>query len=317
MKNKVAVIAFGGNAIKKTKADNQLQQLSYADEACQRIIDIVRQNYGLIIVHGNGPQVGDILIQVENSKHEVKPFTLDVCGAMSQGSMGYMLANAMRNQLKKSNIEKDVSVVISQTVVDKKDPMFQNPTKFIGPVYKKEYLIKSLREEKKWIMKHYKGAEEEGWRRVVASPKPIKIIEENVILKLIKNGSIVIAGGGGGIPVCINEKGEIEGVEAVIDKDYTASLIAQKVKADLFVILTAVDLVYLNFGKENQKPLAKITIDEAKKHLNEGQFPPGSMGPKIHAAIEFIQGGGKEVLITSATNFKDALAAKTGTRIIK
>jgi carbamate kinase len=317
MKNKVAVIAFGGNAIKKTKADDQLQQLSYADEACQIIVDIVKQNYGLIIVHGNGPQVGDILIQIENSEHEVKPFTLDVCGAMSQGSMGYMLAGAMRNQLKKNNIKKDVAVVISQAVVDKEDPMFQNPTKFIGPVFKKEYLIKPLQDKKKWVMKYYGGAEEEGWRRVVASPRPIKIIEENVILQLIKNDSIVIAGGGGGIPVCLNEEGEIEGVEAVIDKDYTASLIARKVRADLFVILTAVDRVFLNYGKENQIPLAKITIDEAEKHLKEGQFPPGSMGPKIRAAIEFIQGGGKEVLITCAANFKDALAAKTGTRIVR
>jgi carbamate kinase len=317
MKNKVAVIAFGGNAIKKTKADDQLQQLSYADEACQIIIDIVKQNYGLIIVHGNGPQVGDILIQIENSEHEVKPFTLDVCGAMSQGSMGYMLAGAMRNQLKKNNIKKDVAVVISQAVVDKEDPMFQNPTKFIGPVFKKEYLIKPLQDKKKWVMKYYGGAEEEGWRRVVASPRPIKIIEEDVILQLIKSGSIVIAGGGGGIPVCMNEEGEIEGVEAVIDKDYTASLIARKVRADLFVILTAVDRVFLNYGKENEKPLAKISIKEAEKHLKEGQFPPGSMGPKVQAAIEFIQGGGKEVLITSAANFKDALAAKTGTRIVR
>jgi carbamate kinase len=317
MKSKVAVIAFGGNAIKKTKADDQLQQLNYADEACQRIIDIVKQDYGLIIVHGNGPQVGDILIQVENSEHEVKPFTLDVCGAMSQGSMGYMLAGAMRNQLKKNNIKKDVAVVISQAVVHKEDPMFQNPTKFIGPVFKKKYLIKPLQDKKKWVMKYYKGAEEEGWRRVVASPRPIKIIEEDVILQLIKSGSIVIAGGGGGIPVCMNDDGEIEGVEAVIDKDYTASLIARKVRADLFVILTAVDRVFLNFGKEDEKPLAKISIKEADAYLKEGQFPPGSMGPKIKAAIEFIQGGGKEVLITSAANFKDALAAKTGTRIVR
>lgn len=316
MDKKIAVIAFGGNAIKKSSDNDQWQQIENAYKACQRMIDIIKQGYELIIVHGNGPQVGDILIQVENSVDEVKPFSLDVCGAMSQGSMGYMLTFAMRNQLEKNKISKRAAVVISQVVVDKKDPMFHNPTKFIGPCYAK-YRADYLMREKKWKMKYYEGEKEKGWRRVVASPRPIKILEEEVIRSLVKSGSIVVAGGGGGIPVCINEKGEIEGVEAVIDKDYTASLIAQRVKADLFIILTAVERVYLNYGKSNQKPLVKMTIDEAERLLEEGQFPPGSMGPKIQAAIEFIQHGGKEVIITFAPQLKNAFAGKTGTRIVK
>jgi len=316
MNRKIAVIAFGGNAIKKSSENTQWQQIENANKACQRMIDIIRQGYELIIVHGNGPQVGDILIQVENSVDEVKPFTLDVCGAMSQGSMGYILTFAMRNQLKLNKINKEATVVISQVIVDKNDPMFQNPTKFIGPCYPK-YRADYLMQEKKWKMKYYEGEKEKGWRRVVASPRPIQIVEEDVIRHLVENGSIVVAGGGGGIPVRINEKGEIEGIEAVIDKDYTASLIAQKVKANLFIILTAVEQVYLNYGKKDQKPLVKMTVAEAKRYSEEGQFPLGSMGPKIQAAIDFVRQGGKEVIITSAPQLKNTLAGKTGTRIIK
>ena len=316
MDRKIAVIAFGGNAIKKSKKDDQSQQIKNAEAACQRLMDIIKQGYELLIVHGNGPQVGDILIQVENAVDEVKPFTLDVCGAMSQGSMGYILSSAMRTQLKKNRIKKEVGVIISQVIVDKDDPMFQNPTKFIGPCYPK-YRADFLQQKRKWVMKYYKGEDEKGWRRVVPSPRPIRIVEEEIIRHLVESGFIVVVGGGGGIPVSTSENGELKGIEAVIDKDYTASLIAQKVKADLFIILTAVDRVYLNYGKKEQKPLVKIKVDEAIRYLKEGHFPPGSMGPKIQAAIDFIQQGGNEVLITSAPRLKDALAEKSGTRIVK
>lgn len=314
MKEKIALIAFGGNAILPNgQRGLQKEQMKNAEKAAKMMMEIVLRGYELIVVHGNGPQVGNLLIQMEEASNKIPPFTLEVCDAMTEGSMGYMLEKALINELRKNSIDKEVVTVITQVIVDREDPAFQNPTKPIGPFYT-QYRAQQLMKEKKWIMVEDAGR---GWRKVVPSPRPIDIVPKRAIHDLVRSGRIVIAAGGGGIPVIINSKGLLEGVEAVIDKDYASALLASEVGADLFIILTGVDRVYLNYGKENQKEIKVMTVEEAKKYLEEGQFPPGSMGPKIKAAIQYIEAGGKEVLITSASKLKAALAKRSGTRIIQ
>lgn len=314
MREKIALIAFGGNAILPNgQRGLQKEQMKNSEKAAKMMMEIVSKGYELIVVHGNGPQVGNILIQMEEASNKIPPFTLEVCDAMTEGSMGYMLEKALINELRKNSIDKEVATILTQVVVDKEDPAFQNPTKPIGPFYT-QYRAQQLMKEKKWTMIEDAGR---GWRKVVPSPRPIDIIPKRVISELVRSGRIVIAAGGGGIPVIINSKGLIEGVEAVIDKDYASALLASEVGVELFIILTGVDKVYLNYGKENQKEIKVMKVKEAKKHLEEGQFPPGSMGPKIRAAIQYIEAGGKEVLITSASKLKAALANRAGTRIIQ
>jgi carbamate kinase len=249
---------------------------------------------------------------MEEAVNKVPPFTLDVCVAMTQGSMGYMLENGITNGLRKLGVEKDVVTISSQVVVDHNDPHMKRPTKPIGPFYT-YYRAKQLMDTAGWKMIEDSGR---GWRKVVSSPKPIRILAEKSIKAMVDQGAIVIAGGGGGIPVYKSPNGTYVGVEAVIDKDYTASLLAQSVKADMFTILTEIDIVYYNFGTPNPEPLSILPISKAKQFLEEGQFPEGSMGPKIRAAIEFIESGGKEVLITSASVLEEALKGNAGTRIV-
>ena len=312
MKRKIALIAFGGNAILPgTQRGLQSEQIKNAQKAAQLMIYIVKRGYDLIVVHGNGPQVGNLLIQMEESITKVPPFSLEVCDAMTEGSMGFMLEKAMVNELRKNSVDKDVATLITQVVVDREDPAFENPTKPVGPFYTK-YRAQMLRREKKWAMIEDSGR---GYRKVVPSPKPIDVIPKRIIQDLVLSGKIVIALGGGGIPVIINGRGLFEGVEAVIDKDYAASLVAREVKADLFIILTNVDRVCLNYGKPDEEPIEVMTVKQAEEHISQGQFPPGSMGPKIKAAIEYIQGGGKEVLITSANHLKASLINRSGTKI--
>lgn len=312
MKRKIALIAFGGNAIlPKTQRGLQSEQIKNAQKAAQLMIYIVKRGYDLIVVHGNGPQVGNLLIQMEESITKVPPFSLEVCDAMTEGSMGFMLEKAMVNELRKNSVDKDVATLITQVVVDREDPAFENPTKPVGPFYTK-YRAQMLRREKKWAMIEDSGR---GYRKVVPSPKPIDVIPKRIIQNLVHSGKIVIALGGGGIPVIINGRGLFEGVEAVIDKDYAASLVAREVKADLFIILTNVDRVCLNYGTPDEEPIEVMTVKQAEEHISQGQFPPGSMGPKIKAAIEYIQGGGKEVLITSANHLKASLINRSGTKI--
>ena len=313
MPQKIALIAFGGNALlPKNERGLQHEQMRNAQKAAKLMVHVVRKGYELIIVHGNGPQVGNILIQMEEAITKVPPFTLEVCDAMTEGSMGYMLEKAIINELRKNSIDKEVATILTQVVVDRDDPAFDNPSKPVGPFYSK-YRAQILMREKKWKMVEDAGR---GYRKVVPSPKPIDIVPKRIINDMVRGGRIVIAAGGGGIPVIINGRGFFQGVEAVIDKDYASSLLAREVKVDLFVILTAVDRVYLNYGKPNQKEIKVMTVAQAKKYLAQGQFPPGSMGPKIKAAIEFIEGGGKEVLITSANKLKAALINRAGTKII-
>jgi carbamate kinase len=313
MRRKIALIAFGGNALlPENQKGLQEEQMRNAQKAAEMMVQIIKKGYELIVVHGNGPQVGNILIQMEEASNKIPPFTLDVCDAMTEGSMGYMLEKALINELRRQSIDKDVATIITQVVVDKDDPAFQKPTKPVGPFYPK-FRAQQLMRQKKWTMVEDAGR---GYRKVVPSPRPIDVVPKWIIRDLVHSGRVVIAAGGGGIPVVLNSRGLYEGVEAVIDKDYAASLLAREVGAELFIILTGISRVYYNFGKPDQKPLPVITVEEAKKYLAEGQFPAGSMGPKIRAAIEYIEAGGKEVLITSANHLKAALINRSGTRIV-
>jgi len=314
MNRRLALIAFGGNAmLPEGSRGVQAEQIRNAEQAARLMVHVVRKGYELIIVHGNGPQVGNLLIQMEEAVTKIPPYTLDVCDAMTEGSMGFMLERAITNELRRNSIDKDVATLVSPVLVDRNDPAFDHPTKPVGPFYT-EYRARQLMKDKSWTMVEDAGR---GWRKVVASPRPIDVVPKFIIRDLVQAGRVVIAAGGGGIPVILNNRGFYEGVEAVIDKDYAASLIAREAGVDLFVILTGIDRVYIDFGKPSQREAPVLTVDEAKAHLDEGQFPAGSMGPKIRAAIEYIEAGGREVLITTAGQLKAALLRRTGTRIIR
>jgi len=312
MKRKYALIAFGGNAIlPESQRGLQSEQMKNAQKAARLMTHVVKKGYDLIIVHGNGPQVGNLLIQMEESITKIPPFSLEVCDAMTEGSMGFMLEKAIINELRKNSLDKEVATLVTQVVVDREDPAFESPSKPVGPFYTK-YRAQILTREKKWKMIEDSGR---GFRKVVPSPKPIDVVPKKIIRDLVHAGKIVIASGGGGIPVIINGRGFFEGVEAVIDKDYAASLIAREVKVDLFIILTNVERVYLNYGTPEESPIETMTAKQAKDYIAQGQFPSGSMGPKIKAAVEYIESGGKEVLITSADYFKASLINRSGTKI--
>lgn len=312
MKRKIALIAFGGNAIlPDNQRGLQSEQMKNAQKAARLMIYVVKKGYDLIIVHGNGPQVGNLLIQMEEAVTKIPPFSIEVCDAMTEGSMGFMLEKAIINELRKNSLDKEVATLITQVVVDRNDPAFEIPTKPIGPFYSK-YRAQMIARQKNWKMVEDAGR---GFRKVVPSPKPIDIIPKRIIRDLVRSGKIVITAGGGGIPVIINGRGLFQGVEAVIDKDYAASLIAREAKADLFIILTNVERVYLNYGTPEEKAIDVMSTDQAQTYLSQDQFPPGSMEPKIKAAIEYIQNGGKEVLITSSNYLKASLINRSGTKI--
>lgn len=288
------------------------EQYRNARKAAVLMAGIVRKGYELVIVHGNGPQVGNILLQMEAGSNITPPQPLDICDAMTEGSMGYLLERALINELRKQSIDKEVVTLLTQVVVDRDDPAFSRPTKPIGPFYT-DFRARQLKRENHWDMVEDAGR---GFRRVVPSPHPIDIVPKRAIRNLLDKGVIVISAGGGGIPVFINGSGYLEGVEAVIDKDFAASLIAREEGVDLFVILTGVDRVYENFGTPEALPVRVMDLSRARTMLEEGQFPPGSMAPKIRAAIEFIEAGGSEVLITSAEKLKAAMIGRSGTRIV-
>lgn len=309
---KVAVVAFGGNALLPKDSDGTLEeQQALAREAAVWLVDIVRQGYELVVVHGNGPQVGNIMIQVEQSVLQIPPISLDVAVAQTQGSIGFLLQEAIRNELVKRKVTKDVVTLLSEVEVDPDDPAFKNPTKPVGPFFNR-FRAKVLHEERGWTMKEDAGR---GFRKVVPSPKPKRILNFEVIRRLVTSGTVTIAAGGGGIPVIRHGDGTTEGIEAVIDKDYASALLAAELRADLFIVLTGVPRVMKDFGKKTQEALPEMTVSVARKLLAEGQFPPGSMGPKIDSSILFVEGGGKEVLITDAAHLKEALAGKNGTVI--
>jgi len=312
MSSKVAVIAFGGNVLIGPDDHGTMQeQQKNADYAARMLLEVLKRDFEMVLVHGNGPQVGNILIRVEESSTKIPPSTLDVCVADTEGSMGYLIEMALRNRLTRAGMDKEMVSLVTEVEVSADDPGFQNPTKPIGPFFTK-FRAEMMKEEHGWVMVEDSGR---GYRRVVPSPRPVRILQADVARRLLEQGYVVNVAGGGGIPVSFDEEGLMRGEEAVIDKDYSASLMASSLQADLFVILTGVSRVCIDFGRPTQRALDVITIDRAQRLLDEGQFPPGSMGPKIRASIDFLQSGGREVIITSPETFVPALDGRSGTRI--
>jgi carbamate kinase len=309
---KTVVVAIGGNSlIKDQKHQTVPDQFEAIRETCTHIASMIEQGWNVVITHGNGPQVGFSLLRSELTSHALHTVPLDSCVADTQGTIGYMIQQCLYNEFKLRGIKKQAVTLITQVLVDKNDPAFQNPTKPIGPFYDKEKAQK-YQNERGWDIREDSGR---GWRRVVPSPIPARIIEHDAAKTLAVQGFVVVAVGGGGIPV-IEEDGELIGIEAVIDKDYASSLLAIGIKADLFLITTPVEKVALNFGKPNQKLLDRISLKEAKKYYSAGHFPSGSMGPKVQAIINFLEKGGKEAIITNPENIERALTGETGTHIL-
>ncbi len=310
---KVAVVAIGGNSLIKDKNHQSVpDQYAAAHETCVHIAGMIEQGWDVAIGHGNGPQVGFILRRSELARHELHEVPLDFCGADTQGAIGYMLQQNLYNEFRRRGLPKQAATVVTQVLVDRNDPAFQNPTKPIGSFMDEAEALRR-RETEGWDVVEDAGR---GWRRVVASPLPVRVVERDAVKNLIDAGFVVITVGGGGIPVIEDEEGNLRGVAAVIDKDYASSLLATSIGADLFLISTAVEKVALNYGRPNQRWLDRITADEARGYMAEGHFAPGSMKPKIQAILWFLERGGKEAIITNPENMERALAGETGTHII-
>jgi carbamate kinase len=313
MKSPLAVIAIGGNSlIKDSKHMSVVDQYQAAGETSHHIAALVAAGYRVVVTHGNGPQVGFILLRSDLAKDKLHQVPLESCVADTQGAIGYQVGQTLANELRRQRLDQAVATVVTQVLVDKDDPAFTHPTKPIGPFYSEEDARKHEAADG-WAMKEDAGR---GWRRVVASPKPLRIIEESTIRLLLEQNVIVIAVGGGGIPIIENGKGEFEGRPAVIDKDLASCLLAKNLKADLFIISTGVDKVAIDFKKPTQRELDQLTVAEAEQYLAEGQFPAGSMGPKIEAAIDFLKSGGGKVIITQPHLLEDAIAGKNGTHLV-
>jgi len=314
MKSQLAILAIGGNSLIKDKDHIALSsQYEAIQETSKYIAELIAEGLKIVITHGNGPQVGFLYRRGELARRELPLIPLDICGADTQGAIGYMIQMALLNEFRRMGIEKKVAAVVTKTIVDRDDPSFQNPTKPIGSFMSEQEAL-AHKTEMNWQVMEDAGR---GFRRVVPSPIPREIVELDVIRLLVESGYIVIAAGGGGIPVIRNELGGLEGVEAVIDKDIGSSLLARNLGADIFIISTPVDAVYLNFGKENQRPIRRATVAEIKQYLQEGHFKPGSMRPKIEAIIQFLEGSGKKAIITSPENLLKAIRGETGTTITK
>lgn len=312
-KGRTIVIAIGGNAITKEHQKGTLQeQVNNIENCCDSIIELIKMGYSVILTHGNGPQVGNILLRVEAASDIVPPMPLDVCGAESQGQLGYLIQRTLANKLKIQGLDKEVVTILTQVLVDKNDRAFQNPTKPIGPFYNLQQAEKIMDQRKDIVFKEDSGR---GYRRIVPSPRPVSIIEKQTIKQLVEQGKIVITAGGGGIPVILKDNNELAGVEAVIDKDWASSVLAVEIKADLLVILTGVEKVAVNFGQPTMKWLSEMTLSETREYFNQGHFPPGSMGPKIEAAMDYVEKTGGAALITSLEKVIPALKGETGTMI--
>lgn len=302
------VIAIGGNAILNPSKGSPAEQKRMIDETCMEIVEIIQSGYDVVLTHGNGPQVGNLLAMQEECG-SVMAQPLDVIGAETQGMLGYLLQQSLDNRLRESGIKRQVITVLTQVVVEEHDPSFKDPAKPIGLYYPEFRAIKMIEQGIKMVK------DKKGYRRVVPSPMPEKIVEEDIIKNLLQQGAIIIAGGGGGIPVILRN-GLLEGVEAVIDKDLTGSLLASAIGAEILLILTDVEKAVLNYGKENQVDLDEITAAEARRYIEEGHFGKGSMEPKILAAVKFVSSGGKAAIISSLEKAVPALAGRTGTRIV-
>ncbi len=310
------VVALGGNAIlQRGQRGSYEEQMGNVVRTARQIVDIVLDGgYEVVITHGNGPQVGALLLHMDAGQvlHGIPAQPMDVAGAMTQGQIGYMIQQALRNELFRRGVDKPVVTIVTQTLVDKDDPAFRNPSKPVGPFYD-EVTAKKLAKEKGWVVVEDAGR---GWRRVVPSPDPKGHVEAPVIKDLVKRGFIVIASGGGGVPV-IEENGELKGVEAVIDKDLAGERLAEEVNADVFMILTDVNGAALNYGTANEEWLGEVNVEELKRYYEEGHFKKGSMGPKVLAAIRFVEWGGERAIIASLDKATKALKRKTGTQVVR
>ncbi|HET8773975.1 MAG TPA: carbamate kinase [Thermoanaerobaculia bacterium] len=314
----LAVVAFGGNALLRPEdRGTQEEQIARAKQAARWLAEIVRHDYKLLVVHGNGPQVGNILVQAEEASTKIPPQTLDVCVAQTEGSIGFMLQQAIRNRLEAIGLSSlstsgEVTTVLTEVEVDVADPAFKRPTKPIGPYFTR-YRAEALERDLGWTMREDAGR---GWRHVVASPKPLRILNVKTITRMLESASCIIAAGGGGIPVVRGRDGQWRGVEAVIDKDYASALLAANLNADLFIILTGVPKVAIDFNKPTQRYVERMTVAEAEQHMADGQFPAGSMGPKVDSALQFVRATGKQVLITDVEVLREALEGRDGTLIV-
>jgi len=315
---KTAVVAIGGNAILRAgEKGTKEEQMHNLESSCDHLVQLIKSGFDIVFTHGNGPQVGNILIRNDVAQRKIPPMPLDVCVAESQGEIGYMFQQVLGNKLALHGIPKCVVSVVTQVVVNENDPAFKNPTKPVGPYYNEKDAERFMK-EKGWKMTddRVRG----GWRRLVPSPVPIDIVEKEAIKRLVFAGKsaaiIVVASGGGGIPV-VRHGVHYSGVDAVIDKDLASGVLASSIGEKLFIMLTDVSRVCLNFGKKDQRVLGTVSLSEARQYFNEGHFPPGSMGPKMEAAIGFLERGGEEVIITSPERIIDAVNGREGTHIKK
>lgn len=307
----VALIAFGGNAlVPRGSEGTEEEQRAEAEKVAVVLADLAR-DHRLLLVHGNGPQVGQLLIQSESARRQVPPWGLAACGAASQGVLGFLLETAIRGRLEQAGLDSKVASLVTLTEVDPHDPAFDDPTKPIGPYYP-QFVADDLAQRRGFRMVR----QEQGWRRVVPSPVPQRIYGVRTVAALLEAGAVVIAGGGGGIPVVRREDGRLEGIDAVIDKDLTAALLFREVGADLFVILTNVARVEKDYGTDRAMPIDLMTPAEARALMAEGHFPPGSMGPKIEAAVRVVESSGKRVLITTGSALAEALRGRGGTWLV-
>ena len=310
---KTIVIAIGGNSlIKDAQHMSVPDQYAAVVETSRHITDLLEKHYRIVITHGNGPQVGFILLRSEHSRGILHPVPLDSIVADTQGALGYQIQQALENEFRRRGLKKCVATVVTQTLVDRDDPAFASPSKPIGEFYTREEAEDRMKVEK-WQMIEDAGR---GWRRVVPSPKPMRIIESALIGHLVRSGYVVVAAGGGGIPVVADEQGDLSGVAAVIDKDQASSVLAREICADLLVISTGVEKVCLNFGEPNQRPLERLTVAEARGYMAEGHFKPGSMLPKVEACVAFVENSGRQALITDPKSLSAALDGRTGTRVV-
>jgi carbamate kinase len=311
--SKLAVVAIGGNSITKPGQRGTIpEQFANARETSRHIAGMIARGHEVVVTHGNGPQVGNILLRAEMATTVLPPLPLDTCGADSQGGMGYMIQQVLGDELRRQGLQKVVVTVVTQVVVDGEDPAFSNPSKPIGPFYTQE-VAERKESEAGWNVVEDANR---GWRRVVPSPMPKRVVEAPAIKALLEAGCVVIGVGGGGIPV-VEENGSLRGVEAVIDKDHASRLLANYIGANLLVISTNIEQVALNFGSDNPTWLRELTIESARRYQDEGHFAAGSMGPKIQAGIDFLEGGGEEVIITNPESIGRALDGETGTRIVR
>jgi carbamate kinase len=313
MLKKTAVVALGGNAItREFEEGNITQQFENTRRSLRSVIELIKLGYRVVITHGNGPQVGNALVRVEETRHLVPPLPLGVIVADLEGGMGYMIEQCLQNKLNERGLNNPVATILTQVLVDRDDPSILNPTKFVGPFFNAEQ-VPELEQKRGWTMKEDPGR---GFRRVVPSPVPREILEKDIIRMLVDRDIIVIAAGGGGIPVYREPSGWLEGVDGVVDKDLASAVLARDIQAEDLVILTGVDRVAVNYRKPGQTELSRVTLSEIGKYYDQGHFPNGSMGPKIQAAMNFIREGGQRVIISSIDNAVEAVLNHAGTEII-